>query len=270
MSAHAGGPDRVRRGVWLFPGVAAGALVDAVVAAEELGLDEVWIADEGVSREPVAVLAAAATQTDKIRLAVGVTSPMLRHPGVIAAAMATLDELSDGRAVLGLGVGGHLSLSPFGLTVDKPVALLHDAIETARDVFGGRDSDRYRVPAHAMPPRAVPIWVGARGPQLVRTAARCADGLFLSGCSPDQHEEIIEVAAAVRAIPVAVYQSAVDQPGSPSEQDWDAARTTLELAIGRHRPASIGLNLVGLAHALPADPVALVERAAVLLHSLRP
>ena len=268
MSARSEDLDGVRRGVWLFPGIAAGALVDLVVAAEELGLDEVWIADEGVSREPVTVLAAAAVRTTRIRLAVGITSPALRHPGAIAAALATLDELSDRRALLGLGIGGDLSLSPFGLTVERPVTLLRDAIETARDVFAARDSDRYRVPAHAIPPRDVPIWVGTRGPQLVRTAARFADGLFLSGCSPAQHEQIIEMAATVRPMPCALYQSATDDPNSASEQDWDSTHAVLADELVRFRPASIGINLVDLARRSPIDPMTLVERAAALLNSL--
>ncbi len=120
------------------PGRRCGRLVEAVVAAEELGLDEVWIADEGVARDPVAVLAAAAMQTTTIKLIVGVTSPVLRHPGAIAASLATLDELSDGRAVLGLGVGGDMSLAPFGLAAERPVALFRDAIQTAPRRFRWR------------------------------------------------------------------------------------------------------------------------------------
>ena len=202
-----------RRGVWLFPGVAAGALVDAVVAAESAGLDEVWIADEGVAREPVPVLAAASRQTSRIRLGVGITSPLLRHPGAIAATMATLDELSDGRAVLGLGVGGGLSLDPFGLATTRPVGVVADAIRVARGVLGGRPVQGrlpYEPPAHAMAPRPVPVWVGARGPQLVGLAAREADGLFLSGCTPAELEAII--VAHPKVADVAVF-------GIPND-DW--------------------------------------------------
>jgi alkanesulfonate monooxygenase SsuD/methylene tetrahydromethanopterin reductase-like flavin-dependent oxidoreductase (luciferase family) len=265
---HLATEQPLRRGIWLFPGVAAGALVDAVVAAEQLGLDEVWIADEGVAREPIPVLAAAAVRTDTIRLGVGVTSPLLRHPGAIAASIATLDELSEGRAVLGLGIGGDLSLAPFGLDAERPVALLSNAIETARDVLTGRHSDRYRVPPHAMPPRNVPIWVGARGPQLVRTAARRADGLFVSGCTPRQHDEIAAMAASIRTIPMAVYQSAVDRPRSPVEQDWDAAHAVIDDTLARLQPAAIGINLADLAGDRPIDVIALVARSAELLHGV--
>jgi alkanesulfonate monooxygenase SsuD/methylene tetrahydromethanopterin reductase-like flavin-dependent oxidoreductase (luciferase family) len=256
-----------RRGVWLFPGVSAGALVDAVVAAEALGLDEVWIADEGVSRDPVPVLAAAAIRTSRVRLATGITSPVLRHPGAIAASIATVDELSGGRAVLGLGVGGHLSLGPLGLGADRPVALLRDTIGIVRDVHGGIASDAYTPPRHAMPPRSVPIWVGARGPQLVRLAARVADGLFLSGCTLAEHESITANAATVGPIATAIYQSAVDRPSTETELDWDAAHRVLSDAIVRFAPDAIGVNLVQLA-VDGTDPIPYVERAAALLTGL--
>jgi len=260
-------PVDLRRGIWLFPGIGASALVDSVVAAEELGLDEVWVADEGVARDPLPVLAAAAMHTSRIRLATGITSPVLRHPGAIASAISTLDELSGGRATLGLGVGGHLSLAPFGLTADRPVALLRDAIELIRAVHQNMPTDRYDPPAHAAPARSIPIWVGARGPQLVRLAARVADGLFLSGCTPEELAAIAANAADVGPIEMAVYQTAVDEPSGPNETTWDAAVELLRVATVSSTPAAIGLNLVQLAQP-GTDPIPLVERAAAVLGSI--
>lgn len=259
----------MRRGVWIFPSRSVGELVAAIVAAEEAGLDEVWLADEGVAREPVVVLATAATRTTTIRLATGITSPVLRHPGAIAASLATLDELSAGRAVLGLGVGGHLSLAPFGLHVDRPVGLLRHAIETARAVFHGTSSDGYDPPVHALPPRDVPIWVGARGPQLVRLSARLADGLFLSGCSPEQLDDITANAATVGGSELAIYQSARALPATPSEHTWEHLPSLLGDAVARHQPASIGINLVEPVEDAGVDLVEQVRRAADVLRSVR-
>ena len=251
----------------MFPGTSAGALVDAVVAAEELGLDEVWIADEGVARDPFVLLAAAAGLTTRITLATGITSPVLRHPGAIASSIATIDELSHGRAVLGLGVGGHLSLAPFGLAADRPVARLRDAIEVVRAVHTGTGTDAYDPPGHGAPPRAIPIWIGARGPQLVRLAARRADGLFLSGCSPAELETIVAGAAEVAATDLAVYQTAVDRPVGTNELGWDGVAAALVRAVGDHAPVAVGINLVQLA-AEGTDPIPLVERAAAVLAEL--
>lgn len=267
MSA-ASKPGFPRRGVWLYPGAPAPALADAVVAADELGLDEIWIADEGVAREPMMVLAAAAGRTTRIDLAVGITSPLLRHPGAIAATAATLDELSDGRAILGLGVGGRESLGPFALSSDRPVSLLRNAVRVARAVLEGSSVEGYTAPTHAMPARHVPIWVGARGPQLTRTAARDADGLFLSGCTPQQHERIIgDVRAIDPLVPLALYQSASDRDRRESVLTWAEVGEHLEVEAARLAPTSVGINLIDLI-ASGHDPVGLVERAAAILLAL--
>ena len=257
-------------GVWLFPAGPADRLVEAVVAAERCGLDEVWIADEGVAREPMAVLAAVARETSTIGLAVGITSPLLRHPGALAATAATIDELSAGRFTLGLGLGGDKSLQPFAVVPERPVEVLADAVATARAVLAGRPGSGYRPPGHAAPARTVPIWVGARGPRLLDLAARAADGIFVSGCTPDQHDRVAAIRAAAVAdghppVGLALYQSASDRGNAPSVSSW--AEVTAVLAAEAARigepwpPTSVGINLVDLLDPA-ADPVAAVERAA--------
>ena len=233
----------------MFPATPADQLVAAVVRAEELGLDEVWIADEGVARDPMTVLAASARETSEIRLAVGITSPLLRHPGAIAATAATVDELSGGRFTLGLGVGGQKSLKPFGLSSERPVAML-------------------RAADHAIGRRDVPIWVGSRGPQIVKLAARLADGVFLSGCTPAEHAMIVASMEEVVEVPqIALYQSASDEMNSPSVRRWADVGSLLTDEAARWHPASIGINLVDLNDGR-GDPIELVERAAEILGSL--
>ena len=194
-----------RTGVWLFPDRDAGELVRLIALAEELGLDEVWLGDEGPAREPFAVLAAAAVVTSRIRLAVGVTNPYLRTPGLVATTMLTVHELSGGRATLGVGAGGSLSLAPFGLQADHPVARLRHFLELADAVADGRPAPGYRPPATAI--RAgghpLPIFVGARGPQLNRLASELADGAFVSGLPPFRYREVIGWARSVRPIEIA-------------------------------------------------------------------
>src|SRR5215475_1121643 len=99
-------------------------MVEYVQAAERLGFDELWLGDEGPARDPLGILSAAALQTRSIRLAVGVTNPYARHPAMTAVAMMTIHELSGGRAMLGLGVGGNLALDPLGLTAANPLGTM--------------------------------------------------------------------------------------------------------------------------------------------------
>lgn len=275
-------PATVRTGVWLYPGRPAGELLEAVVAAEEAGLDEVWIADEGPARDPLSVLAAAAVQTTRITLAIGITSPLLRHPGALASTAATIDELSSGdesgagRMLLGLGLGGVESLEPFRIIADRPVARMAAAIAQCRDVLAQRASEHYAPPAHAMPARPVPIWLGARGPQMIRLAARACDGVFLSGCTPadvariiDQLDSAESSSESAPCVGRALYHSASDGITGDTVSTWSCVGADLcDLAAGRTL-TSIGINLVDLARSEDATPAtALVQRAAATLHQV--
>jgi 5,10-methylenetetrahydromethanopterin reductase len=239
----------VNVGIWLYPNAPVHDLIEAVVAADRARVDEIWIADEGVAREPVVIFSAAALRTTHIRMGVGITSPALRHPGAIASSIATLDELNGGRTMLGLGVGGHESLGPFGVTVDKPVALVRDAIRLSRAVLQRTKSDGYEPPVHAAPARDVPIYVGAKGEQLNRLASREADGTFLSGFELDHLATPVAWARSVRLITVALYASARFRPNAQADPTA-LSGTPAEVAAGmaslaeRHTPDCIGLALV--------------------------
>lgn len=237
----------MRTGVWLYPIAPANDVVDAIVRLEAHGIDEVWIADEGVAREPFALLAAAARETTTITLAVGITSPLLRHPGAVAATAKTVDELSEGRVILGWGVGGHESLGPFGITTDRPVRVLREALEMAQAVIAGTAIAGYAPPTHASPPRRIPQYIGARGPQLNRLASSQADGVFLSGLTESELPAVISVARAVRPISVALYQS-VSFSGHSDERcisgEPEEINATLTALQRRYTPSSVGLALV--------------------------
>lgn len=221
------GKAAVATGVWVFPDLPAPELVEVARHIEELGLDELWVGDEGPARDPFTVLAAAAVATQRIRLATGVTNPYVRHPGVTAASMLTIHELSGGRAVLGIGAGGHMSLSPFGLTARRPVERVREFIDTARAVAAGKPADGYTPPDVAVSEAAVgtpmPLFVGARGPRLNRLASESADGAFVAGMPPFRYPAVIEWARSVRPIDVALYPSVA----------------FTEAAAERHRPEMI-------------------------------
>ena len=254
----------VATGVWLYPDAPIEQLVEAVVVADGAGIDEVWIADEGVMRDPFIVFAAAAVRTERVRMGIGITSPLLRHPGAVASTAASLaHELSDGRVMLGFGVGGQQSLQPFGLTVERPVALMRDALTIARAVLQRRDDDGYAVTDHAAPARDVPLYVASRGEQINRLASRAADGVFLSGFSPGQLPEVLgwcrsEGSPACRAVPVGPVPiaSAEHDPTSVAGAPAEVA-ATLGSLVDAHVPDSIGLALVDGAPVPTCSPLAI-------------
>ena len=261
--------DTTRTGVWLFSDAAASELVDAIRLADRAGIDEVWVADEGVSREPVPVLAYAAAATTRIELGVGITSPLLRHPGAIGSTISTLDELSGGRARLGLGIGGELSLAPFGLELERPIAVVREAVTIARAVITRTACEGYAPPTHAAPARDVPIHIGARGEQMNRLASKYADGVFLSGFDLDRLDDPVGWARSVRPIDVAIYASVrfrADAPADPTcltGTPASIARGLREL-IDRYSPTTVGLALVD-----GDAPTSMMELAAETLSLLR-
>ena len=214
-------------GVWVFPEAPAPELVDLARHVEELGLDELWVGDEGPARDPFAVLSAAAVVTGRIRLATGITNPYVRHPGVTAATMLTIHELSGGRAVLGVGAGGQLSLSPFGLEASRPLHRISEFLDIARAVAAREPAAGYSPPDAAITEAAagapLPVFVGARGPRLNRLASQRADGAFVSGMPPFRYPAVVGWARSVRPIDIALYPSAA----------------FTEEAVERHRPEMV-------------------------------
>ena len=214
-------------GVWVFPDAPAPALVDLARHAEALDLNELWVGDEGPGREPFAVLAAAAAVTERIRLATGITNPYVRHPGVTAASMLTIHELSGGRAILGVGAGGQMSLSPFGLHASQPVARVREFLCIARAAATGTQAPGYSPSDVAVTAAAagapLPLFVGARGPQLNRLASEQADGAFVAGMPPFRYPAVVGWARSKRPIDIALYPSAA----------------FTDEAVERHRPEMI-------------------------------
>lgn len=163
-----------------------GTLVESAREAETLGYASVWATDDRLQKDVFGVLAAMALATTALRLGPGVTNPYSRHPALIATAIATLDELSGGRAVLGLGAGGtnHRAL---GIHREAPVAAVGEAIGAIRGLLAGREvtvagrvvrADAARLDFE--PLRAsIPIYLGARGPRMLELAGELADGAIV-------------------------------------------------------------------------------------------
>ncbi len=153
---------------------------------EDLGYASLWVADEGLHRNVYVTLALVAVSTDRLRLGTGVTNPYTRHPALTAAAIASVDELSGGRAVLGLGAGGSATAA-LGVTRVHPAWALREAVQIIAGLTAGERVDvRGRVFTYSgrldfVPPRRVPVYVAARGPRSLEVAGEVADGVIVGG-----------------------------------------------------------------------------------------
>jgi len=198
--------------VWFFPDAPAPLLVEAAEQAEELGIGEFWLGDEGSAREPFTVLAAAAVRTHSIRLAVGITNPYARHPALSAVSMMTVNELSGGRATLGLGVGGSICLGPLGIEPIRPLASVRRALRIIRATCRGEATEGYTPPARLIVDPDLAVFIGSRSERINCLASAEADGSFVAGLPLVRLPQVIGWNRSVRDIPIALYLSVAFGP----------------------------------------------------------
>ncbi|MBT3534607.1 MAG: LLM class flavin-dependent oxidoreductase [Rhodospirillaceae bacterium] len=190
-------PRATRVGLALWGTESVGATVNHAKLAEQVGFESIWLTDtQLICRELYVTLAACATATTRLMLATGVTVPRTRHPSVTASALATLNELSNGRAMAGISVG-HSALRNIGQT-PVPIAELADYVNTVRQLLDGQavefGSGTDGALTWAQHPVAVPLHIAATGPRLTRAAAGMADGvILLQGSAPDLIDKAMDL-----------------------------------------------------------------------------
>lgn len=173
-------------GILLWSDPSTDEFLRLVTLAEEIGYSELWYTDIRFETDAYVNLALAAQRTRRIKLGPGVSDPYTRHPVLIATAMATLDQVSDGRVQVGLGTGS--SLASIGLVQDRPVRALREAIELIRLVHSGEpvqyEGEIFKVTAGKLnfkPARpAIPIFVASHSRQVLKLSGRMADGVLLA------------------------------------------------------------------------------------------
>lgn len=165
-------------------------------AADQAGIDTIWVSEDPEGWDAFALLGALATVTTRCQLGTSVTSPWPRNPNLLAASVATLDQLSGGRAVLGLGRGQvEWHRDVLGVETGSPLAALHETITLLRawwqpphrtasppgSHFHIRDWERSVSPLH--PP---PIYLAAAGPHTLKLAGELADGVIFNVLTSEQ------------------------------------------------------------------------------------
>ena len=189
----------VKFGIEFVPNEPIQKLCYYVKLAEDNGFEFCWITDHYNNRNVYMALTAIAMNTNKIKLGPGVTNPYVRSPAITASAIATLDEISGGRAVLGIGPGDKATFDALGIEWVKPVTTLKESIEVIRKLLAGErvsyDGKVVKVAGAALAvkpiQKAVPVYMGAQGPKMLETAGMIADGVLINASNPKDFEAAI-------------------------------------------------------------------------------
>ena len=155
----------------------------SVTEMERAGFAKVWIIDSQLAMKDVYVaMAVAAMATERLGIGTGVTNLFTRHPTVTANAILSIDELSGGRAMLGLGAGA--TAADGARLARGTVAQVAAGVPMLRDLMLGREVSTEGGTARlATGGRQVPIYIAASQPKMLEMAAQVADGIILMGAA---------------------------------------------------------------------------------------
>lgn len=169
----------MRFGLICLPRTVATAVADARLA-EEVGFSLTGVGDsQSMFRELYATAALCAQATRRVLVGPTVSNPITRHPAITASAIATVDEVSGGRAILGLGTGDSALLN----IGERPVALraLRTYVETVRALLAGQVVEHHGKRMHVgWVGRRTPIYLAAEGPKTLELAGEVADGVIIN------------------------------------------------------------------------------------------
>jgi alkanesulfonate monooxygenase SsuD/methylene tetrahydromethanopterin reductase-like flavin-dependent oxidoreductase (luciferase family) len=177
-----------RMGIAFSGGLPPADIVECVKLAEALGYESAWVA-EGHGGDQFAILGACALATRRILLGTSISSVFVRSPTTIGMAAATVDQLSGGRFILGLGSSHRVQVEPeHGIAFVQPTARLRDTIAIVRALLrdgvvshGGEAVTIERFDLWFPPHRPqIPIYVAALFPRMLEIAGELAQGALLT------------------------------------------------------------------------------------------
>ncbi|MEB2285637.1 MAG: LLM class flavin-dependent oxidoreductase [Myxococcales bacterium] len=161
------------------------AVIRFAELAEDLGYDSIWV-PEAWAYEQFQLLAEIALATKRIKVATGIANVFSRSAGVLAMSAATLDEISEGRVILGLGTSGKVVVENFhGVKYEKPLTRLRETVGILRALWRGRrldpslstlfDARHFKLEMTPFRPD-IPIYIASLQEKAVKDVGRIADG----------------------------------------------------------------------------------------------
>ncbi len=216
-------------GIWFSEPIAR--VMDLARRAEEWGYDIVWYPNHKLHRDLYVGLAAVAMATQRVQVGSFIADPYSMHPALVAAAAATLDELSGGRANLTLGTGGA-NFKEIGLARSRPARTMQESVQIIKRLFGGEtvtfDGQVYKTHNARLqfPVRKdLPVWIATRGDRVFEVAGRVADGVMIAtyGTPPGVRHALEQIkkgaAAAGRSLSDLTLTTRLDMSIGPSSKE---------------------------------------------------
>lgn len=180
-------------GIGLVGEHSAQRMIELSRLIEGYGFDQIWVSDERFYRDVFVNMTLAACHTTRVKIGSMVTDPFVRHPAVTAAAAASLDELTAGRCVIGMGAG----ISGFHemcIQRTRPARAIKEAVQLIHRLTSGEKYVTYEGELirfrgghlNFEPLRRVRVYVAGRGPQVLQAAGEVADGVVIGSFASER------------------------------------------------------------------------------------
>lgn len=235
-------------GIEFLPNEPVEKIVKLVKLAEDQGFEYAWITDHYDNKNVYVTLGQVAAGTETIKIGPGVTNPYVRNPAITASAIATIDELSNGRATLGIGPGDKAAFDALGIEWTKPVSTLKESIAIMETLLSkGKTETGAVLKGVKAVQEKVPIYMGAQGPMMLKTAGEISDGVLINASNPKDFEA---------AIPL-IKEGA--DAGSKSINDVDVAAYTC-CSIDDDAGKAIGAAKIVVAFIARGSPAPVLKR----------
>ncbi len=155
--------------------------------AEDYGFQNIWITDHYNNRDVWTTLAVLSMMTNRIRLGTGVTNPYTRNAAIIASSISSINELSGGRAILGIGPGDKATFDKMGIDWDKPLTRVRESVLAIRAFLAREQVNQagFKGAQMAFGSGKIPIYIGAQGPKMLELAGAIADGVLINASHPE-------------------------------------------------------------------------------------
>jgi len=218
-------------GIELVPNEPVFKIASYVKLAEDNGFTHAWITDHYNNRELYSTLSVLCLATGRIRIGAGVTNPYTRNVAVTASGICSVNELSGGRAMLGIGPGDKATFDALGISREKPLERIRETVDVLRGFMTGKtvtyEGNQVKISGAGLSFRPggaggrIPVYIGAQGPKMLELAGMIGDGVLINGSHPS------DFISAVPLIRKGIdARDAGDHDGAGAADDFDIAAYT--------------------------------------------